>query len=456
MKPLRDIHLERAVLGAAMTDPSRLPELSLILDSGAHFAVPEHQRAFAEMLEVYRAGVTLDYVTLKSRFVDDPRMHAVVNSFDPIAAPSAALDYAKQVRELAFHCQLRQLGQQLANAADSAEPASAIAARYVNELSSRLVGTDDAASVTARQLVQMVTAEIERRSSTRDHIRGLKTGIAKLDAFLQGVQRGMLLVLGAYTSAGKTALALFLMLRVLLAYKDLAGVFFALELSREVLGHRLFASESRVPLWKLRSGMVSDDEMRAVAEAALRLDDLGDRFIVSDRASTIDQIISESRALAAKKPLGIIVVDYLQLVAGRGGYSREVEVSGIGREFALLAKELNVAVIATAQLNEGAAIRPRPMLSDMRESRAINQHARTVLLLHRPWVIAQDQDDPAVRPCDTTVYIAKNSEGELGEIQLHFEAALQAFTESGCHIRCPYYRRQSDAASPDWQRERVS
>jgi replicative DNA helicase len=288
---------------------------------------------------------------------------------------------------------------------------------------------------------------VERRYEERDFMVGIPTGLDDLDDYLLGWERGVFHAVGGYTSVGKTVIGLDLALTVLEdprnREKGIRAAYFALEMTDLMLGRRMVASRSEQNLYRVRTGNLSEDGLMDVASAAARIGALGDRFVLSDDLFDIDEITAAIEREHKERGLDIVFIDYLQLIEGGDGSNREREVNKIGLALLRLAKRLKIAVIAFAQLNDGLVNRPghRPTLQDMRESRAINHHARVVLLLHRPWLFERDNEQ--LSPCDGYVLIDKVSEGRTGEVQLHFNGSIMRWESGSCHPKCPEWPRTS-------------
>jgi replicative DNA helicase len=329
------------------------------------------------------------------------------------------------------------------------DPTSDVARDLLDDLMPASVGSEANHIHYAPQLVDEAMDDIDYRRETGDFITGIPTGIGALDDYLSGWQRGILTLFGGYTSHGKTAIGLDMMLKLLMAYgnESIHAFYFALEMTRKMLTFRVLANQSRQNLYFVRSGNLSEPGYEALTAAGKRLKSFGQRFGMSDGIFSLRDIVTTARNLRRQSRLDILFVDYLQLVETEYEESRQREVDLIGKGLLRLAKELDIPVIAFAQLNEGALNRPghRPMLSDMRESRALNQHARTVMLLNRPWM--WEKEDPDLRPCQAEIFIEKNSEGKLGvigtpDMPLHFDVTTQYISEEPCGPGCRYHKEE--------------
>jgi replicative DNA helicase len=296
----------------------------------------------------------------------------------------------------------------------------------------------------ADELVRTVKGQVEWQKDNQYFFTGIPTGYAILDGILQGWQRGVLHVLGAYTSHSKTASLLDFSMSAAFSDSDTRILYFALEMTEMMMGRRLLASQSGVPLLYVKTGDLMDDAYDRFLSGVKKVEGLGDRWAITDSMVSIEDIERVCRMTKASKGLDVVFVDYLQLIENENEKVREREVNKVGKKLLDIAKSLDIAVVASAQLNEGVVNRPghRPLLSDLRESRAVNQHARTVILMSRPWLFERTETDPDEptkhRPCTLMYYVDKNSEGELGEFALHYNVKNQQIREEPCGKTCIY------------------
>ena len=284
---------------------------------------------------------------------------------------------------------------------------------------------------TPQELVSSVLENIRQMSENNSEITGLKTGFRELDSTIHGLQRGDMIVVAARPSMGKTAVSLNLALNVALYNRPGAVAIFSLEMAAEQLEMRLLGARSHVHLEFLKTGRLSTDQWNAVNEAA---SDLAQSEIYIDDTPGIKmaEIFSKCRRLHADRGLNLVLIDYIQLISGSGGRSesRQQEVSEISRNLKALARELKVPVIALSQLSRTVEQREnkRPMLSDLRESGAIEQDADIVMMLYRE----SYYDEAAKEEADKTgserleINIAKHRNGAVRKVYLAFEAPTNA------------------------------
>jgi replicative DNA helicase len=281
-----------------------------------------------------------------------------------------------------------------------------------------------------RQLVLHAYSEIEEFRQRKVHVSGVATGFYDLDELTSGLQRSDLVVIAGRPSMGKTSFAMNIAENAAVHPKPnerkAVGVF-SLEMSKESLVQRMMCSVARVDIHKMRRGFASNDEYKRLQDAAARLHE-AQIFIDDTAAISILEIRAKARRLMASEPLEMIIVDYLQLVRGPANAdNREQEISAISRSLKSLAKELRIPVIALSQLSRAVETRggtKRPVLSDLRESGAIEQDADVVLFVYRPEVY---ETDPANRDGKAEIIIAKQRNGPTGSVDLAFVSECTRF-----------------------------
>lgn len=283
------------------------------------------------------------------------------------------------------------------------------------------------------EVLDLSKAEHEALAARGDYI-GIKTGKAKLDKYLKGLQRKVFTLIGGPTSHGKTAFAVDLLQGAVIENPTVHGALFSLEMSGMQIADRVRANRARIPLDRVREWMgLSEFDHSLLAEVHDLYRDIGRRYVFNDALRNIDEVIADSRRLKQKHGLDVVMVDYLQLLEGSADErTRERVVNQIAWKLFNLSKELDIAVIALSQVTTDATKRMGQRLSvdDLRESKATGHHARTVLLISRSW--AYDKLNSMNAPCDTLVQVEKNSEGVVGDVQYHFDGPTQRFWEGNC------------------------
>ncbi|HVY68073.1 MAG TPA: replicative DNA helicase [Patescibacteria group bacterium] len=265
---------------------------------------------------------------------------------------------------------------------------------------------------------------IDELHRDKGQLRGLPTGYVDMDGLLGGLQRSDLVVLAARPSMGKTALALDIMRHVAVNAKVPVGIF-SLEMSKDQLVDRLLSSQSDVNLWKIRTGHLNDDDFEKIGSAMGELSE-APIFIDDAAGSNIMEVRTKARRLHAENNVGLIVVDYLQLMQGRSQENRVQEVSEISRALKLLARELNVPVLALSQLSRGVENRPDkvPQLADLRESGSIEQDADVVMFIYREEMY---KGKDSRRPHIAEIHVKKHRNGPTGQVDLFFDADKTSF-----------------------------
>ena len=378
---------------------------------------------FQCMVELFNEGQSVDVINLQNRLKEKdvpPEVASLETLRDIITTVPTSANvraYAEIVREKSMLRKLIRVNEEIANTCyagkEKLEDILAHTEKAVFDLLQSRTGGD---FVPIRQVALNVLEKIEIASKTKDTVTGIPTGFIDLDYKTSGMQPSDFILIAARPSMGKTAFVLNLVDYVAVKKKRPCMIF-SLEMSKEQLVNRMLAMESNVDSQKLRTGTLTDADWDAVVEG------IG---IIGNSALTIDDTpgisISELRSKCRKKKLesglDLVIIDYLQLMSGSGKHSesRQQEISEISRSLKALARELNAPVIALSQLSRACETRTdhRPMLSDLRESGAIEQDADVVMFLYRDDYYNKDTDNPNV----AEVIIAKQRNGPIGTINL--------------------------------------
>ena len=418
---------ERALLGGLMLAPEQLLQVreSIVADD---FHRPAHQHLYALLCALADAGAVPDTMVLLDEIERRGEAERVGGIAYVIALPQACptVDnleaYGRRVKEHAVRRQLLLAARQIE--ADIQEG--------VKDLGSLMDGAEKAvfeiANVTGTKswhplsnIIDEQILEIQHRASNPGEVTGVPTGFIDLDKKLAGLQRTDLIVLAARPAMGKTAFVLNLALNAALKGGVAVGMF-SLEMSRHQLATRMLCSHARVDASLVRTGNLDPNEdWRRLIEASEVLHSLP--ILIDDTPGlTINQLRSKARRLKAEYPnLGLLIVDYLQLMTGTGGpkESRENVISNISRGMKILAKELQVPVMALSQLNRSLESRTdkRPMPSDLRESGAIEQDADVILFIYRDEVYTKEA---SAKKGIAEIIIAKQRSGPIGTVELAF------------------------------------
>ena len=428
--PPQSLEAEQSVLGSLMISQDAMAKVADSLHA-EDFYRQDHAQIFQAMVTLYEKRMPIDVVTLTDQLERGNQLEGVggatVIASLANAVPSSVhiVSYAQIVREKATM-------RRLISAATTITSLGFQEESEVDELLDQAEQTLFAVSqrFSAQQFVpirSILTESFERIDDLHRHrgkLRGVPTGIAPLDSLLAGLQPSDLIVLAARPSMGKTALALNFAQHAV--GQGLPVGIFSLEQSKEQLVDRLLASQSGIDAWKLRTGNLSEDDfprlgeaMGILAEAPLYIDDTPNLTVLDVR--------TKARRLQSESGLGLLVVDYLQLMQGRASRdpNRVQEISEISRGLKGLARELNVPVLALSQLSRAVEQRPNhtPQLSDLRESGSIEQDADVVMFLYR-----EDYYDPNTeRKSIADLLIKKHRNGPIGEVELYFQASQTKF-----------------------------
>ena len=416
------IEAEQSVIGAMLMDRDAIIAASEIVTED-DFYQRQYGVMFQCMVELFNEGQAVDVINLQNRLKEKdvpPEVASLETLRDIITTVPTSANvraYAEIVREKSMLRKLIRVSEEIANTCyagkEKLEDVLAHTEKTVFDLLQSRTGGD---FVPIRQVALNVLEKIEIASKTKDTVTGIPTGFIDLDYKTSGMQPSDFILIAARPSMGKTAFVLNLVDYVAVKKKRPCMIF-SLEMSKEQLVNRMLAMESNVDSQKLRTGTLTDADWDAVVEG------IG---IIGNSALTIDDTpgisISELRSKCRKKKLesglDLVIIDYLQLMSGSGKHSesRQQEISEISRSLKALARELNAPVIALSQLSRACETRTdhRPMLSDLRESGAIEQDADVVMFLYRDDYYNKDTDTPNV----AEVIIAKQRNGPIGTINL--------------------------------------
>lgn len=415
------VEAEQSVIGSMMMDREAIVVASELI-SGEDFYNKQYGILFETMVELNDAGSPVDMVTLQNR-LKEKDVPPEVSSLEFVrelitAVPTSAniKYYANIVAEKATLRKLIRLNEEIANTCyagkESLEYILDDTEKRVFQLVQKRT-TDD--FVPIRKIVMNAMDKIETAAKNKGSVTGIPTGFIDLDYRTAGMQPSDLILVAARPSMGKTAFELNLA-QYMAFKKNLTVALFSLEMSKEQLVNRMFSLESSVDAQKLRIGQLNDQEWERLIESAGTIGK--SNLIIDDTPGiSIAELRSKCRKYKLEHDLSIIMIDYLQLMTGSGrSESRQQEISDISRSLKALARELNVPVVALSQLSRAVEQRPdhRPMLSDLRESGAIEQDADVVMFLYRDDYYNHDSPDKGI----SEVIIAKQRNGPIGTVKL--------------------------------------
>ena len=431
---------EQSVLGACLHSEDAIAKALEILRE-EDFYKSTHQKIFAVMRGQFEANEPIDVLALADRLKKNNELEEIggleylglLEDFVPTS--TAVVHHAKILREKKILRDLIETATEIVSSSyrdsDDVDTVLDKAEQAIFEISEN---RSKQSFYKLPEVIKRGLSDLEKLSQQPGMVTGVSSGFVDLDNMTAGFQPSDLIILAARPSMGKTSFALDLARYVSLNQKT-ATAFFSLEMSKEQLGMRLLCSKAQVDSSKVRTGYLAKSDWpkiheagRELAEAKLFIDD-------SPALSSLD-IRARSRRLAAEQPLGLIVIDYLQLMHGRGNTeSRQLEVSEISRGLKGLAKELNIPIIALSQLSRAVESRPdkRPLLSDLRESGSIEQDADVVMFIYRDVVYNPESDDPG----KTEILIRKQRNGPIGEVFLHFENQYTRFYDRSPRADAP-------------------
>ncbi|MFG3229356.1 replicative DNA helicase [Kitasatospora sp. NPDC048194] len=431
--PPQDLSAEQSVLGGMLLSKDAIGEVVDVQLKAGDFYRPAHETIFLAVIDLYNQGEPADPITVAAELtkrgelqkVGGPSyLHTLVNTV-PTAANAAY--YAEIVAEKAVLRGLVGAGTRIAGMgyAGEGEVAEIVDAAQAEVASLSRVRTEEQV-IRASESMQG-TIELMESISNRTGLTGVPTGFTDLDALTNGLQPGQLVVIAARPAIGKSTLALDI-LREVTIRAALNATLFSLEMGRDEINMRLLSAEARVSLQHMRTGNMTEDDWARVARrmpdvtaAPLYVDDSPNQSMMEIRA--------KARRQKQRHGLDLVVVDYLQLMqhGGRRAETRQQEVSDMSRNLKLLAKELEVPVIALSQLNRGPEQRTdkKPLISDLRESGSIEQDADMVILLHRE--DAYEKESPRAGEAD--LIVAKHRNGPTSTITVAFQGHYSRFVD---------------------------
>ena len=430
-----DLVAEQSVLGAVFIAPDTMMSLADEL-TPEDFYKPANKIVFKTMLSLLEKGEPIDATTMVSALTNQGQIkeiggiNYVVELVNSTPTSKNVEHYAKLVKEKST---LRRVIADLSESLSSAYQGDVSIGDIIAKTEKSLLDISNQNAGTGfRNVADILDTHmqiVETRSQTDGFVTGLSTGFVGLDKITTGLHEGNLIILAARPAMGKTALALNIAKHVATMERKPA-VTFSLEMGAEELIERMLASEGMVPAYHLKTGNLSTDEWKRLVQAQNNLYDAP--IFVDDTAGIrISEIRSNARKLAQEMGgLGVIIIDYLQLITGAKGENRQQIVSEISRELKILAKDLKVPVIALSQLSRAVEQRQdkRPMLADLRESGSIEQDADIVAFLYRDAYYQKEQADSQEANNVTELILEKNRHGSLGTVKLYFHKEYTKFS----------------------------
>ena len=416
------IEAEQSVIGSMLMDKEAIMVASEII-TGEDFYQKQYGILFTNMVELFNEGKAVDLVTLQNRLKENGVPEEVSNMgfvrelLTNIPTSANVKYYADIVYEKAVLRKLIKTNEQIANecyvGADKLENILEDTEKKIFDIVQRR-NTGD--FVPINKIVQNSIMRVSAASKLKGNVTGIPTGFIDLDYRTSGMQKSDLVLVAARPSMGKTAFVLNMAQYMAFECNKTVAIF-SLEMSSEQLVNRLLAMEARIDAQKLRNGSLEDKDWENLLEGAGTV--AKSNLIIDDRASTLAEIRSKCRKFKLEHNLDIVIIDYLQLMSSGGGRasdSRQQEISDISRGLKRMARELDVPVVALSQLSRAVEQRPdhRPMLSDLRESGAIEQDADVVMFLYRDEYYNKESELKGT----AEVIIAKQRNGPIGTVTL--------------------------------------
>ncbi len=416
------IEAELAVIGSMLMDKEAIM-ISSELISGEDFYQKQYGVLFDNMVELFNEGKAVDLVTLQNRLRENGVPEEISNMGfvrELLANNSTSVNvkyYADIVYEKSVLRKLIKINEQIANecyvGADRLENILESTEKRIFDIVQRRNSGD---YTPINKIVQNSIMRVSAASKLKGNVTGIPTGFTDLDYRTSGMQKSDLVLIAARPSMGKTAFVLNIAQHMAFESGKTVAIF-SLEMSSEQLVNRLLAMEARIDAQKLRNGSLEDRDWESLLESAGTI--AKSKLIIDDRAVTLAEIRSKCRKFKLENDLSCVIIDYLQLMSsgsGRSSDSRQQEISDISRGLKRLARELDVPILALSQLSRAVEQRPdhRPMLSDLRESGAIEQDADVVMFLYRDEYYNKESELKGT----AEVIIAKQRNGPIGTVTL--------------------------------------
>jgi replicative DNA helicase len=429
--PPQNLEAEQCVLGSILLQTEAMDKVVETL-AAEDFYRPEHRLIFAAMLHLFGKNEPRDLVTVTNVLKNEnnldkmggPAYLAALTDIVPMA--SNIVYYAKIVREKSI---LRRLISTSTEIASRCYEEQDDIDKLLDETEQNIFDIAQAKSSQSvfpiSTVINSAFNEVKKLSERKEMITGVPTGFEDFDRKTAGLQPADLIILAARPSMGKTALAMNMVQNAALLYKVPVGVF-SLEMSKEQLGMRMLCSISKVDSQRIRTGHIQENDWPKLARAVGMLSEAS-IFIDDTPSLSVLELRAKARRLKTEHNLGLVVIDYLQLMRGSSTERREQEISEISRSLKAMAKELHIPVIALSQLNRSLESRgdKRPQLSDLRESGAIEQDADVICFIYRDEVYNKSEANPKRGIAE--LIIGKQRNGPTGTIEMAFRSEFTTF-----------------------------
>ena len=421
--PPHDIEAEQAVIGSMLTDKDAIMVAVEVLKED-DFYREDNKQIYSAILNLYNRAEPVDIITLKRELESMKQLEAVggleyiAELPDKVPTTANVEQYIKIVEEKsALRALIKTANELITLGYDQTQEIEDILDTAEHKIFNVIQNRNQKGYSSIKDILVDSFTQLEQLYNQKQHITGVPTGFADLDFITAGLHPSDLVIVAARPAMGKSAFALNIATNAAVKAK-VPAVLFSLEMSKEQMVNRILCSEAMVDSNKVRTGKIDDDDWIKLADT---MGDLSEAPIYIDDTPgiSINEIRAKCRKLKLERNIGLVVIDYLQLVQGsskRASGSREQEISEISRSLKILAKEINVPVIALSQLSRAPEQRPdhRPMLSDLRESGAIEQDADIVMFLYRDDYYNEDSEDKGL----AEVIVAKHRAGSTGTVKL--------------------------------------
>ena len=415
------VEAEQSVIGSMMIDNEAINVASELV-TGEDFYNKQYGIVFETMVELHESGKPVDTVTLQDKLKEKDvpsevsSLEFVVDIITKVPTSANIRHYANIVAEKSILRKMIRLNEEIENLCYSGKESMEFILEDAEKRIFDLVQRRNSGEfVPIRQVVMNALKKIEAASKSTGRVTGVATGFYDLDFKTSGMQPADLVLIAARPSMGKTAFVLNIAQHVAFRLNETVAIF-SLEMSKEQLVNRMFSLESNVDAQNLRNGTLSDAEWEKLIESAGVIGK--SNLIIDDTAGiSISELRSKCRKFKLEHNLKMIIIDYLQLMSGSGrSESRQQEISEISRSLKSLARELNVPVLALSQLSRAVEQRPdkRPMMSDLRESGAIEQDADVIMFIYRDDYYNKDSEKKGI----SEIIIGKQRNGPIGTVEL--------------------------------------
>ena len=429
--PPQDIEAEQAVIGSMLTDQDAVIAAEEILRPD-DFYREDNKIIYEAISNLFNRSEPIDVITLKAELSTIGKLEAVggleyiVSLPDKVPTTANVERYIHIVEEKSMLRNLVKTANDIISMGyDSSEDVEDIMDQAEKKIFDVMQRKNQKGYSSIKDILLSSFTQLEELANQKDHITGVPTGFSELDRKTAGLHNSDLILIAARPAMGKTSFALNIGTYAA-TRANVPVAIFSLEMSKEQLGNRILCSEALVDSNKVRTGKLSDEEWTKLVEASGELSS-AEIYVDDTPGISVMEIRAKCRKLKLEKDIGLVIIDYLQLIQGSGrrGSSREQEISEISRSLKILAKEINVPVIALSQLSRAVESRPdhRPMLSDLRESGAIEQDADIVMFIYRDDYYNEDSEKKNI----AEVIIAKQRAGSTGTVDLAWLASYTKF-----------------------------